>query len=63
MGPVVATGWRRNGRLAGAAIQVMDLFAQINREEETTFLISTHDEKIASLCRRQIVVGDGVVTG
>ncbi len=48
---------------SASAIQVMDLIAQINREEETTFLISTHDEKIANLCRRQIVVGDGVVTG
>jgi len=46
-----------------SAMQVMDLIAEINREEGTTFLISTHDEKIASLCRRQIVVGDGVVTG
>ncbi len=46
-----------------SAMQVMDLIAEINRDEGTTFLISTHDEKIASLCRRQIVVGDGLVTG
>lgn len=46
-----------------SAMQVMDLIAQINRDEGTTFLISTHDEKIASLCRRQIVVADGKVTG
>jgi lipoprotein-releasing system ATP-binding protein len=46
-----------------SAMQVMELIAEINREEGTTFLISTHDEKIAGLCRRQIVVGDGVVTG
>ncbi len=46
-----------------SAMQVMDLIAQINRKEETTFLISTHDEKIASLCHRQIVVGDGSVSG
>jgi len=46
-----------------SALQVMDLIAEINREEGTTFVISTHDEKIASLCRRQIVVGDGMVTG
>ena len=46
-----------------SAMQVMDLIGQINREEGTTFLISTHDEKIAALCRRQIVVRDGVVTG
>jgi lipoprotein-releasing system ATP-binding protein len=46
-----------------SAMQVMELIDQINREEGTTFLISTHDEKIASLCRRQLVVGDGVLTG
>ena len=46
-----------------SATQVMDLIAQINRDEGTTFLISTHDEKIAALCQRQIVVGDGLVTG
>lgn len=46
-----------------SAMRVMDLIAQINHDEGTTFLISTHDEKIASLCRRQIVVGDGLVTG
>jgi len=46
-----------------SALQVMDLIAEINRDEGTTFLISTHDEKIAGLCRRQIVVGDGLVTG
>lgn len=46
-----------------SALQVMDLIGEINREEGTTFLISTHDEKIAGLCRRQIVVGDGLVTG
>lgn len=46
-----------------SAMQVMELIEQINREEGTTFLISTHDEKIAGLCSRQVVVGDGVVTG
>ena len=46
-----------------SAMQVMDLIAEMNREEGTTFLISTHDEKIAALCRRQILVGDGKVTG
>jgi lipoprotein-releasing system ATP-binding protein len=46
-----------------SATQVMDLLAEINREEGTTFLISTHDEKIAAACQRQIVVVDGIVTG
>jgi len=46
-----------------SATQVMGLIAEINRDEGTTFLISTHDETIAASCRRRIVVGDGVVTG
>jgi lipoprotein-releasing system ATP-binding protein len=46
-----------------SAMQVMELIGQINREQGTTFLISTHDEKIAATCKRQIVVGDGLVTG
>jgi len=46
-----------------SATQVMELIGQINRDEGTTFLISTHDEKIAATCRRQIVVGDGLVSG
>ena len=46
-----------------AAGQVMDLIAEINRDEGTTFLISTHDAKIAALCQRQISIHDGVATG
>ncbi len=37
----------------------MALIAEINAQEQTTFLISTHDEKIAAACRRQIKVVDG----
>jgi lipoprotein-releasing system ATP-binding protein len=46
-----------------SALQVMDLIGEITREDGTTFRISTHDETIAAQCRRQIVVGDGLVTG
>ncbi len=46
-----------------SAMQVMQLIGQINRDEGTTFLISTHDEKIAATCARQIVVADGKVSG
>lgn len=42
-----------------SATQVMDLIAEINENEKTTFLISTHDEKIADTCRRRIRVADG----
>ncbi len=46
-----------------SANQVMELLSEINRDEGTTFLISTHDEKIAARCQRQVLVGDGRVTG
>ncbi|WP_417309068.1 ABC transporter ATP-binding protein [Devosia sp.] len=45
-----------------AAGQVMELIEEINREEQTTFLISTHDETIADYCRRRVLVRDGKVT-
>lgn len=42
-----------------SAGRVMELLKEINEEERTTFLISTHDEKVAAACRRQIRVVDG----
>jgi len=46
-----------------SAGQVMDLIGEINRDDGTTFLISTHDERIAARCRRRILVGEGRVSG
>lgn len=63
-GPELVLADEPTGNLDRAsASQVMELIGQINCEEGTTFLISTHDEKIAGLCRRQLVVGEGLVTG
>ena len=45
-----------------SADQVMELLGEINRNEQTTFLISTHDDKIAAYCRRKILVSDGKVS-
>jgi lipoprotein-releasing system ATP-binding protein len=42
-----------------SADQVMRLLAEINAENGTTFLISTHDPDIARRCRRRITVVDG----
>lgn len=42
-----------------SADQVMDLLREINAEDHTTFLISTHDEKIAEICPQQIHLDDG----
>ncbi len=46
---------------SASASQVMDLIKTVNTEEKTTFLISTHDEKIAALCTYQIEIKDGRV--
>ena len=45
-----------------SADQVMDLFTEINRVDGTTFLISTHDERIAARCKRKIHLLDGRLT-
>jgi lipoprotein-releasing system ATP-binding protein len=48
-GPELVLADEPTGNLDRAsAMQVMELIGQINREEGTTFLISTHDEKIAA---------------
>lgn len=45
----------------GSAGQVMELIAEINRMEGTTFLISTHDSQIAAACGRQLHISDGLI--
>jgi lipoprotein-releasing system ATP-binding protein len=41
--------------------QVMELLREINRDDEITFLISTHDEDIAAFCDYRIRIEDGVI--
>ncbi|HPF25760.1 MAG TPA: ABC transporter ATP-binding protein [Steroidobacteraceae bacterium] len=44
-----------------SANQVFELMQEIQRETRTTFLISTHDEELASRCERRIRLRNGVV--
>jgi lipoprotein-releasing system ATP-binding protein len=44
-----------------SADKVMALISTINAATQTSFLISTHDEKIAAQCRRRIELVDGQV--
>jgi len=46
-----------------AAEQVLDLMREVNRDDKTTFLIYTHDEKVAARCSRRITLHDGLVDG
>jgi lipoprotein-releasing system ATP-binding protein len=45
------------------ADQVLALLRDMNRVEQTTFLISTHDPHVAAFCDRKIEVIDGNLTG
>jgi putative ABC transport system ATP-binding protein len=42
--------------------EVLTLLKRLNAEQNTTFLIVTHDAKIASLCDRVIQMDDGLIT-
>lgn len=44
-----------------SATQVMELLREINEEERTAFLLSTHDTNIANACTSRVLVGDGLL--
>ncbi len=44
-----------------SAQQVLELMRSMNREDEITFLICTHDEQVASQCSRRVELADGVI--
>ena len=43
------------------AIEIIDMLRAINREKGTTFLISTHDQRLLGRVDRRILLRDGVV--
>lgn len=45
-----------------SAQQVMDLIKAVNKSENATFLISTHDERIAGQCPSRVEIGDGHIS-
>lgn len=44
-----------------SAEKVLDLMQEVNREDEATFLICTHEKSVAARCSRRILVKDGQV--
>jgi putative ABC transport system ATP-binding protein len=44
-----------------SANTLLDIMAQLNREEQVTFIFSTHDERVIERARRVITLVDGVV--
>ena len=43
------------------SVEVMDLLAQLNREEKVTMIIVTHDPTVAEKTRRTIRIKDGII--
>ncbi len=41
--------------------EVMDLFANLNREEGRTIIIITHDKEVSRRCRRTVTIRDGMI--
>jgi ABC-type lipoprotein export system ATPase subunit len=41
--------------------EVMDLFEQLNREEDITIILVTHDQELARRARRAVVLRDGEI--
>jgi putative ABC transport system ATP-binding protein len=39
--------------------RIIDLLFEINREQGTTLIMATHDEQLASLCQRRLVLDGG----
>ena len=44
-----------------ASAQLMDLFVELNRHHQITFVIATHDKRVMSYARRLIKMQDGKI--
>ncbi len=45
------------------ADNLLDVMAELNRKYETTFIFSTHDQRVVERARRVITLRDGQITG
>jgi putative ABC transport system ATP-binding protein len=45
----------------GTSAHIIDLLFEVNREQQTTLVMVTHDENLASLCQRRLLLEDGVI--
>lgn len=41
--------------------ELLDIMLRLNREEDTTFIFSTHDQRVIDKARRVIILEDGIV--
>jgi putative ABC transport system ATP-binding protein len=44
-----------------AAIKIVDLMRQLNRQGRTTFIFSTHDQRLLGRADRRVLLRDGLV--
>ncbi len=44
-----------------SALNLLEIMEKLNREEQTTFIFSTHDQRVVNKARRVIVLEDGKV--
>ena len=45
-----------------SAANLLDIMAKLNKEEQTTFLFSTHDQRVIDRARRVVTLVDGRIT-
>ena len=61
-GPKIVLADEPTGNLdRTTALEIMDLFASLNRDGDVTFVLSTHDPKVASYAGRRLSLTDGVL--
>jgi putative ABC transport system ATP-binding protein len=46
---------------SASTLNLLDIMEKLNREEHTTFVFSTHDQRVVNKARRVVTVQDGVV--
>jgi putative ABC transport system ATP-binding protein len=46
---------------SGSAANLLDIMEKLNREENVTFIFSTHDQRVVDKARRVITLEDGHV--
>ncbi|MFV2016365.1 MAG: lipoprotein-releasing system ATP-binding protein LolD, partial [Candidatus Heimdallarchaeota archaeon] len=62
--PSIVLGDEITGNLdSKTGLEIFDLIKDLNKNENITFLLVTHDLTLADLCSTRISMNDGVLTG
>ena len=61
-GPRIVLADEPTGNLdRGTAVEIMELFASLNRDDGVTFVASTHDPKVMSYAARRLYLSEGTL--